>query len=290
MFVLSACRDDGFDVALVPVFPTASAEISPSGNTFKWLSNGSGKFHFVLHNVDRGRVEVDTVLDGQQFTLQRPLYPNASYRWELSQGPAWIDVDFRTKDVPLLSLISPEEGVDLRPCCALTFRWQALFPDDFTFRLGRVTPAAVLLDTVVQDTELVVEIPLNPGADHYWEVEQNGVVLRRTFKTLGLERLYPWGVPGTWVHSWSTSTGGSGTLTEPGSIRLYSMNGGQAARVDSAYQVMSISQHSASGIHYFANVGGNIYELDINYLTHKIFFEYAQGGVSFYQVGRFDSM
>ena len=44
MFVLSACRDDGFEVQLIPVFPTASAEISPSGNTFKWLSNGSGKF------------------------------------------------------------------------------------------------------------------------------------------------------------------------------------------------------------------------------------------------------
>ena len=185
---LAGCEPEPVNLDIVGIYPAQNAEVAPGSITFSWLSNGYGDYRFRLGNAEMSTILLDTILSVNTLTIAPELDRAATYRWEVTQGPARLERDFVAADVATLSLESPSEGAVL-PLTGNTFTWKSNSQGPFRFRLGDSTLTQVLVDQNIYGSSVTPAVTLDPNTRYRWEVRVDNKTATATFTTANVSQI-----------------------------------------------------------------------------------------------------
>jgi hypothetical protein len=277
------------DAVFVQILNGPASDLPVLGGELRWRSTKAGECRLRLTEAS-GAVVVDTLTTAQSYRLHQVLAPNRDYRLEISQGGVNEEVVLRSANVTVLSLISPAQGDIVPPCCSHTYRWTSGLPGSYRFRMGTLTPAVQLLDTTIIDTQLTVPGILLPGGDYFWEVEQNGTVIRNSFDVMPLEQVFPGSIPGTTSHTYYNDATGFSYSTTSGTISVTSQNGGNAVEVNNNPTFLQLELVGTTSLRY--RYGQDIHQyyiLDVDLLIGRLVYRGRSGGVGVWHSWEFIS-
>ena len=175
-------------------------------------------------------------------------------------------------------------------CCSHTYRWTSSLSGSYRFRMGTLTPAVLLLDTTLLDTQLTVPGTLLPGGDYFWQVDQNGLAIQNSFDVMPLEQVFPGNIAGTMYREYYDDANGFSYDTLSSSITVVSQDGGNAVQVNGSPDFLPLVSVGLTTLRYRYGYGSSNYSiLDVDLLIGRLEYISRSGGIGVWRKWHFIS-